>query len=316
MRMARRSKVNNPEEIREELVELLQNFKTHLAKSDLRAQVLELVPAHLMLRDLGSSLQGVEAQTSARERILLYFKKYVGEVICGDELMVVAGISEYARRIRELRVQFGWKIVSGVTLSEMSDDGERLEAMPTLKPDEYMLMSLEQDKHAAFRWHVANEIRKNKDLSVRDKILLFLRKNTGEIVSGEELRYVADRKSEWARRTRELRTELGWPIATKANGRPDLPIGTYVLEDDRQLPQHDRAIKDDVRRSVLMRDKYTCQMIGCAWHHDLWNPSDPRHLEVHHIMHHKDGGSNLADNLITYCNICHDKVHRREGRGR
>jgi hypothetical protein len=45
-------------------------------------------------------------------------KKYVGIVLAGDELMVVAGISEYARRVRELRVERGWRILTGMTLKK------------------------------------------------------------------------------------------------------------------------------------------------------------------------------------------------------
>ncbi len=254
---------------------------------------------------------------SARDRILLYLKKHVGLVIHGDELMVVAGISEYARRVRELRVQAGWGIITGTTVTEMrryseSDDVEELADIPVMKPDEYMLQFDQQDKEAAHRWHFANEIRKTKNMGVKDKILLFMRKNVGKLISGEELRYVAGNKSEWARRTRELRTEHGWPVTTKSNGRPDLPVAIYVLEQDRQSPPHDRIIKDDVRRAVLRRDSYKCQFSGCGWLHDLWNPSDPRHLEVHHILHHAKGGGNYAENLVTYCNVCHDIVHRKE----
>ena len=84
-------------------------------------------------------------------------------------------------------------------------------------------------------------------ISVRDKILKFLRENVGIQVTGEELRYVAGDKTEWARRVRELRTEFGWPVATKTTGNPELPMGVYVLQADRQSPEHDRDIPDEVR---------------------------------------------------------------------
>lgn len=315
--MARRSRQNDPDALRLQLIELLLNFESHLKEADLRQQVKALIPANYLMRDLGSSLMKEESAESARNRLILYLVRFVGEVVLGDELMVVGGISEYARRIRALRVEHGWSILSGVTIKEMRanakvEDKAELIDLPEMKPDEYLLLTKEQDRDAAFRWNLANEIRKNSSLSVRDRILRYLRKNVGKMVSGEELRYVANKKSEWARRTRELRTEHGWPISTKSNGRPDLPVGTYLLERDRQMPQHDRVIKDNVRRAVLLRDNYSCQMEGCGWNHKLWNPSDPRHLEAHHIKHHSKGGSNAADNLITYCNVCHDGVHRTE----
>ena len=310
--MAKHSKPGDPEKYRRRLVELLENFEEHLKSSELRTQVLELVPASDLLQNLGASLVQGPDTGSARARILAYMKKYVGIVMSGDELMVVAGISEYARRVRELRVEHGWRILTGMTLKNM--EPEELEALfatekPNLKPDQYILLSAEQDTEAAYRWNVANDIRKEKKLSVRDKILKYFRVFTGKEISGEELRYVAGDKTEWARRTRELRTEFGWPVVTRFTGRPDLPVGVYVLEEDRQAPEHDRKIPEAVYRAVLVRDTYTCQ--DCGWTHEQWNRSDPRHLEAHHIKQHVDGGSNTADNLTTLCNICHDVRHKK-----
>ena len=237
--MPRRSQPRNiPEELRQSLVELLTNFAEELKKDDLRQKVVTLVPAFHTLRDLGSSLIPKSEASSARDRIIAYLKQYPGIIIDGDELMVVSGISEWARRVRELRVQFGWWIYSGVTFKQMAqnpDDAETFKAMgidPSLiKPDQYVLMSTTQDLEAAYRWNVLNEIRKKK-IGVKEKIIEYLRKNVGKQVTGEELSYLAGNTKEWARRVRELRTEEGWPIATKNTGRDDLPVGVYVLEED------------------------------------------------------------------------------------
>jgi hypothetical protein len=160
----RRSRPDNePEALRQSLVELLTNFAEELRKTDLRAKVIALVPAFHKLRDLGSSLIPKDQATSARERIIAYFQRYPHTVINGDELMVVSGIAEWARRVRELRVQFGWSIYSGVTFKQMAEEatdaddaGETaaLEAMlgmppAKIKPDQYVLMRGEQDRHAA-----------------------------------------------------------------------------------------------------------------------------------------------------------------------
>lgn len=214
--------------------------------------------------------------------------------------------------MRELRVEFGWSIVSGVTAKEMFAEGEfPIDGINPRKlaTDDYILVDNNQDRDAAHRWNVANEIR-GEGLSIRDSILKYLRLNVGKPVTGEELRYVAGDRQEWLRRVRELRTELGWPIATKNTGRPDLPVGAYVLESDRQIPAHDRKIPDPVRCAVLERDKYRCQR--CGWHHGKWNRSDPRHLELHHKKHHVRGGENTEDNLETVCTVCHDDIHRKE----
>jgi HNH endonuclease len=252
-----------------------------------------------------------EYGSAARDRILFYFRKYPGTIINGDELLVVSGIQEYARRLRELRVQFGWAIASGVTIKEMrEEEAEEVSAhLMAMRPSDYILQSAKEDRDAAHRWNVANTIRKERG-SVRDKILKFLKANVGHRVTNEELRYVANDKTEWARRVRELRTEFGWPIATKTTGQPDLGVGVYVLQADRQSPEHDRKIPDDIRGEVLRRDGYKCR--DCEWSHDEWNPSDPRHLELHHVKHHAHGGENVEDNLKTLCTLCHDKMHRNE----
>jgi len=307
--------VNNPQndlmEKSAELKELLADFERESASENFRAKVLSLIPVFYKLREIGKAILPNQSSAGARDRILFYFRKYPMTVINGDELLVVAGIQEYARRIRELRVQFGWQIISGATAKEMVKEGElpvTAESLKKIGTDDYILLSSEQDQEAAFRWNVANEIR-NSTGAVRDKILSYFQRNVGKAITGEELRYVAKDRTEWARRVRELRTEFGWPIVTSQTGRPELPVGVYILESMRQSPEHDRTIPDDIRGSVFRRDIYKCT--DCGWSHAEWNASDPRHLEIHHIQAHAAGGANTEENLTTLCTICHDKKHRK-----
>lgn len=58
---------------------------------------------------------------------------------------------------------------------------------------------------------------------------------------------------------------------------------------------------DNVKAYVRWRDGYTCQ--NCGSH---------EHLEVHHIRHRSDGGSDRPGNLITLCHECHWR-HHNEG---
>jgi hypothetical protein len=312
--MARRSKPADPETLRKELLELITNFEKKLLEKDLRSKVIALVPAYRVLRDLGSSLIPVKEAKSARDRILAYFRHYPNTVISGEELSVVAGINDWPRRVRELRVEFGWPIATGVTINEIFKEAdevgqtEEIKALEGMPPHDYILLEDRQDRDAAYRWKLANDIRKQK-ISARDKILLFLRENIGVSVSGEEISYVAN-ITDWPRRVRELRTEYGWPVVTKQTGRPDLSVGVYLLEMDRQAPVHDRLIPDPVRVAVLRRDAYQC--LQCSWHISEWNRADPRILELHHKKHHAKGGDNTEENLITLCNICHDEIHRQE----
>lgn len=316
--MPRRSDPQDPEKLQGELLELLTDFSEELKSDDLRAKVVSLAPVFHTLRDLGSSLIPKEAAPSARDRILAYLRQYPLTVIDGDELMVVSGINEWARRVRELRVQFGWWIYSGLTCKQMAqDDPDAVSSflelgidVSSIKSDQYILMRTEQDRDAAHRWNVLNEIRK-KNTSVKNKILEYFRKNPGQQVTGEELSYLAKDAKEWARRVRELRTEDGWPIVTKNTGREELPVGVYVLEDDKQAYEHDRRIPDPVRVAVLKRDHFSCA--NCGWDRSMLSPDDPRkRLELHHIKHYVDGGENTAENLETLCNICHDQKHNKE----
>lgn len=292
------------------IMSLISNFEKELKKNDLREKVLSLIPVFKELRKIGSNLIPKKDASSAIDRILFYMKKYPMIIISTDEILVVSGIQEYARRIRELRVQLGWKIISGVTVKHMKKEGDFTlpgVKIDTMKSKDYMLISNEQDKETAYRWGLANSIRKKK-IAVREKILEFFKENVGKQITGEELRYVANNKTEWARRVRELRTEFGWKIVTKQN-RPNLPVGVYILESDKQSPEHDRKISDQTRIKVLERDGFKCKR--CKWTYEKKKKDDPRtNLELHHIKEHVRGGGQEEENLITLCNVCHDDVHK------
>jgi len=279
-----------------------EDILRNLDKMSLREVVLSVIPIYDQLRGFGKSLIPKEDASSARDRIIFYFKKYPEIIINGNELLVISGIQDYPRRVRELRCELGWRIVSGITmLEEVDGDGQT-----GMKPDDYMLLSIIQDRDAAYRWKTANDIRNSKG-TVKERILTYFKENEGKEIQNEELKYIARNASEWARRVRELRTEDGYKIMTRTTGRPDLPVGIYVLIDSVQLPRHDRKILDHVRLTVLSRDKYSCQ--ECGWRQDDWHQADPRHIELHHKTQHKDGGANTAENLITLCNKCHKKKH-------
>lgn len=311
--MARRSRTDDPEGLRSKLAELLSDFEEQLRSGSLRDQVQALVPATHVLRDLGGSLVAPSSRSSGKQRILAYLRAHVGVVIAGEELMVVSGIGDYPRRIRELRKEEGWPILSGVAAKQMRSSADEpgavsASSIPPMRTDDYMLLEDVRDEDAARRWELANNIRRRKD-GVQAKVLAYLRANVGKHVTGEELRYVANEKNEWPRRVRELRTEEGWPVVTRFSGDPSLPVGIYVLAKDEQAPVHDRHIKEIVRREVMERDHWSCQWRGCGWSHERL-AFDPRYLEVHHIHEHAQGGSNEADNLVTLCNLHHDEVHR------
>ncbi len=80
-----------------------------------------------MNRELPSSRQ--EDNPAAIRKLRVYFQEHVGEILDSDTLREVAGISEWARRVRELRQKEGWEILTNNDLS-------------TLKPGQYVLASL------------------------------------------------------------------------------------------------------------------------------------------------------------------------------
>lgn len=177
--MAKHVKSGNPEELLRGTLAALHDFEEMRAEGKLRSQVLHLLTTAGLLRRLGSSLMcGLTGSESAKGRILAYLREHVGIVIAGEELMVVAGISEYARRIRELRIEEGWPLISGVTINNMEPDEIILllgEKHPKLKPDQYVLLADKPDREASTRWKLANEIRREPG-SMRDKILRVLTK--------------------------------------------------------------------------------------------------------------------------------------------
>ena len=69
------------------------------------------------------------AGEGAKARLRDYFRAHVGEVLDSDTLREVAGSSEWARRVRELRQQ------EGLNIRTHNDDA-------ALKPGEYRLASL------------------------------------------------------------------------------------------------------------------------------------------------------------------------------
>ena len=277
----------------------LERFGREYTGLTWRQKVLQLVKLTRSIKKLGVNTNAEAAHVGARDRIRLYLTKHVGIVIDSRELEVVSGISEFARRVRELRVQEGFKVLTGV--SNDPDSGV------LLKPSQYLLVDPTPDITAARRWALANRIRRETKGGSRARLLKFFMESVGQVLNTEELAYVADAR-EFGRRVRELRTEEGYAIATQFTGRPDLKMGEYVLESkDRIAEPHDRRISMEVQKAVYERDKNTCRL--CGWNRRRWRKEDPRILELHHLQMHKDKGPNLPKNLLTVCSLCHNEVH-------
>lgn len=281
-----------------EIEENLTQYKRSYRGLSWREKVLLLVEVSECVKKMGVNTNPATANVGGRERIRLYLRENAGIIITAAELEVVSGISEYGRRVRELRVQDGYKILTGY-----SNDPE---AGIKLRPNEYLLLEPDPDVTAARRWHIANRVRRERGGSKR-RVLRYLLENVGQVVTTEELAYVAKAR-EFGRRIRELRTEEGYAIATRFTGRPDLKMGEYVLENAERIAEpHDRKVPFDVQKEVYERAKNTCQL--CGWNREKWTRDDPRILELHHIEEHVEGGPNIPENLVVLCSRCHDEIH-------
>ncbi|MFD8589102.1 HNH endonuclease [Streptomyces sp. NPDC059637] len=231
---------------------------------------------------------------SGREAILLYLRRHVGESVPADSLAGVSGIAEWARRVRELRVEFGWPIESGVN----RDD---------LLYDHYRLTADEPDKDLADRWKVAKKARNlkkpgGKDAAGRARLLHYLKEISPRPADKEQLAYVA-KIQEWPRRLRELEEE-GWQIISNVDD-PTLPPGSYRLPTlEKRPPRVREAIK--LRYKILDRDRRTCQDCGRT-------PAQGASLQIHHVLPVHKGGKNDEENLITLCIQCHGGRHALMG---
>jgi hypothetical protein len=118
----------------DQITSQLADFRSAYAPLSLRERVLRLIEIQDALRSLGIATaiaSGCNA-SAARERIRAYFVRYPNEIIDGVELAVVSGISEYGRRVRELRKDDHMPIVTGAEAASLDQELR-------LRPDQYML---------------------------------------------------------------------------------------------------------------------------------------------------------------------------------
>jgi 5-methylcytosine-specific restriction endonuclease McrA len=229
----------------------------------------------------------------ARVKILQHFRAHVGEEIYGEELLSISGIQEWARRIRELRVENGYDI-------------------RVVGPSTYVMLTPDPDEDRAHRWQLAHRIRTRKG-SARNRIARFLTESVGEVINRDQIDYVGKIK-EGSRRVRELRDEEGWPIETHVDD-PTLRPSEYRLvsidpNDRRESSQ--RLYDDALRQQIFERDDYRCQV--CGRNKESAEAAGDRrfYLELHHKVAIADELSELSSeernepsNLVTLCHSDH-----------
>lgn len=240
-----------------------------------RAAMAELERAEALA---GGGEGPAPAGKGAKNRILAYFlARGVDVPVLGQELRRISGIQEWARRVRELRVEEGWDI---------RYDGHA-----------YRLMAEQPNEEVAEAWRLAHSIR-GTSLGARDRILRYLQARVGQVVNSELLQYVSGIQ-EHGRRIRELRTELGYPISTYID-RPDLKQDEYVLESSEPtLDVTERRVSETLRKTVFERDGYRCVLCGRDYGPGVL-------LTAHHLVAKIEGGSDTdPENFVTLCHRDH-----------
>ena len=114
---------------------------------EFRDKILRLVDILKGLRKLNVGVaqdSGADAN-DARRRILQYLIANVGTPVHANELEVVGGISEYARRVRELRTEEGYAVSTTYT------------GRPDLPGNLYVLESVDRVAEPHDR-HISNEV--------------------------------------------------------------------------------------------------------------------------------------------------------------
>lgn len=220
-----------PESLRQDLLHQIAELESTLQGEELRSQIRSLASRYIDLPHLNSMPSPLDDDSIVMDRLLAYFLRFPRSPISKTELMLVAGRDDWAYLVRKLRVKRGWPIVRGIVIWHMQAAGE----LPNggaefleIDTNDYILVDTMQDYAAAYRGYVARDLRRERG-DVRSKLLDYFRGNPGRRILGDELRQVANYTSRWARYVCELRSDLNLPIGTKYHGRPDLPVGVYVL---------------------------------------------------------------------------------------
>ncbi len=139
-----------------------------------------------------------------------------------------------------------------------------------------------------------------KRVGARKRLRAFFEKNIGRVVTTDQLRDIAG-ISEWARRVRELRDEEGLQILTH-NDRDDLKSNEYLFETLELRPVIARSISDKLRRQILERNGYTCQVCGAGAREDSGcEPGKKCRLQIDHVVPISQGGTDDEHNLRAVC---------------
>lgn len=134
----------------------------------------------------------------------------------------------------------------------------------------------------------------------------FLIANVGRVLTADELRTAANNASEWGRRLRELRDEVGYQIKSHKDD-PKLKPGEYRLDTLDKNKAEKRDIDKKLRAQVLSEAAGVCQWCGAvAGKPHPQYPEKTTTLQVSHVVDKAKGGTDTLNNLIALCSICNE----------
>ncbi|TYC79874.1 hypothetical protein FMN63_01075 [Stappia sp. BW2] len=233
--MTPRVKNYDIESLHSRLIEVLSDLPNRLKHGSVGEQVGELVQVHHILRDLGASIGASLApddSDSGRARMIAYLRVQTGRIVHTDELMVVSGIGDYPRRIREARADHGWPIISGMAVRDLrtlSASRDVLKRVPGgMATDEYILLEDRRDALAPTRWSATKIMRTSKE-PVRNLVREYFERFPNQRITAEELRYLVGNKSTWTLGVAEMAAS-GCMIRGADLTAADVPPGIFLLE--------------------------------------------------------------------------------------
>lgn len=163
--------------------------------------------------------------TGAKAKILRYLQLRFGEVVSKDELSAVAGIHEWARRVRELREDEGWVIHSSTTRHG-------------LRVGEYLLAERLPDPELAERWTLARQMRDLRDAGGRAprevRLLEFLKAISPRPADADQLLYLVGNGSAVEHALTSL-SRHGWAVSRLPFDHEVAPGGVALTSVDRGI---------------------------------------------------------------------------------